>query len=124
VADQTLWRNADKSRSLNGFLRAGAAPANRNLVSFYVDGGLGYTGLVPGRDLDTLTLGVSYAKISDDMTGHDQETVLELNYLAQVTPWLTVQPDIQYIVHPGGLVPNPSDPNGGTTGDALVLGAR
>ena len=67
---------------------------------------------------------VSYAKISDDMTGHDQETVLELNYLAQVTPWLTVQPDIQYIVHPGGLVPNPSDPNGGTTGAALVLGAR
>jgi porin len=58
------------------------------------------------------------------MADHDQETVLELNYLAQVTPWLTVQPDIQYIVNPGGLVPNPNLPNGGTTEDALVLGAR
>jgi porin len=124
VADQTLWRNADKSRSLNGFLRVGAAPSNRNLVSFYVDGGLGYTGLIPGRGQDTLTLGVAYAKISDDAADHDQQTLIELNYRARVTPWLTVQPDIQYIVHPGGLVPNPNDPSGGTTKDALVLGIR
>jgi porin len=93
-------------------------------VSFYVDGGLGYTGLIPGRNQDTLTLGVAYTKISDDAADHDQETLIELNYLAQVTPWLTVQPDIQYIVHPGGLVPNPNDPSGGTTKDAFVLGIR
>jgi carbohydrate-selective porin OprB len=34
-----------------------------------------------------------------------------------------VQPDLQYIVYPGGNVPNPDDPNG-TVGNALVAGIR
>ena len=29
------------------------------------------------------------------------ETVLELTYKFQATPWLALQPDLQYIMHPG-----------------------
>ena len=30
------------------------------------------------------------------------ETTVELTYLAQLGSWLTVQPDLQYVIHPGG----------------------
>jgi porin len=139
VADRMFWRAADKSQSLSGFVRAGAAPSDRNQVSFYADGGLGYTGLIPGRAQDTFTFGVAYARISGDASDldrdqrlfgtpgypvRDQETVFELSYLAQITPWLILQPDIQYISHPGGSVPNPNNASGGAISDALVVGIR
>ena len=52
----------------------------------------------------------------------DYEAVFEVNYALQVAPWWTLQPDIQYIVHP----------NGGQSGDdptvrldnAFVVGMR
>src|ERR1035438_10031162 len=39
----------------------------------------------------------------------DQEVVFEMTYAAQIAPWWIVQPDLQYLVHPGGNVPNPND---------------
>jgi hypothetical protein len=50
---------------------------------------------------------------SDDLPGQDGETLLELNYRVQIAPWAFVQPDLQYIIDPGGR----SDID-----DALVLG--
>ncbi len=116
VADQMVWRNRD--RSVNLFLRAGTSPADRNLVSWYVDGGAGFKGLIPGRANDKLTFGVSCAKISDDVVAadrdagnavRDHELLFELSYAAQIAPWWVVQPDLQYIVHPNGGQ-NPDDP--------------
>ena len=43
------------------------------------------------------------------------ETSVELNYLAQLGSWLTVQPDVQYVIHPGGTR---------TTRNAVVSGLR
>jgi hypothetical protein len=40
-------------------------------------------------------------------------------YQAQVTPWMTLQPDMQYVFHPGGHVVNP---DGSIRRDALVFG--
>jgi porin len=115
IADQMVWRGGQSS--LNFFVRAGASPSDRNLVSYYVDGGAGLKGPLPGRPDDTLTFGVAYAKISHDAVAldrdfltlggppyavRDAETVFELNYAAQIAPWWTVQPDVQYIVHPAG----------------------
>lgn len=31
------------------------------------------------------------------------ETVLELTYACQLAAWLAVQPDLQYVIRPGGL---------------------
>ncbi len=136
VADQMVWR-ADK-QSLNLFLRAGASPADPNLISYYVDGGAGFKGLIAGRDDDTLTFGVAYAKISPDAAALDQdvlalngppypirdeEIVLELSYQAQLAPWWTLQPDLQYFVHPGGKLPDPNNPTIAIA-NAFVAGLR
>jgi porin len=136
VADQMVSRSGD--RSLNLFVRAGVSPSNRNLISYYVDGGAGIKGLFPGRADDVLTLGVAYAKISSDASGadqdllaangppqpiRDQEVVFELSYAAQIAPWWILQPDLQYIVHPGGNVPDPNNANA-TIANAFIAGVR
>jgi porin len=45
----------------------------------------------------------------------DYEAVVELTYRAQVTPWLSIQPDVQWIIHPGGS---------SKIDNALVVGLR
>ncbi len=135
VADQMVWRAQDSSVSL--FLRGGFAPADRNLVSFYADGGTAVKGLFPGRRGDVLTLGVAYAEISRNAAAADRdargsdplypirsaELVFELSYSAQVAPWWMVQPDLQYIVHPGGNIPDP-DNSSARLRNAFVAGVR
>jgi porin len=136
VIDQMLWRG--DGRSISVFVRAGASPSDRNLISRYIDGGVGFKGLFASRPDDTLTLGVAHSKISKDAAALDNdilalngppfpirnaETVFEASYIMQLAPWWTLQPDVQYIRRPGGNVP---DPNNGskTVGNATIIGAR
>jgi porin len=136
VIDQMLWRSGPASISV--FTRGGFAPSDRNLVSWYVDGGIGFKGLLASRPDDTLTFGVAHSHISKHAAALDRdmlalsgtpypirnaETVFELSYIAQITPWWSIQPDVQYIVRPGGNVPDPSDPNR-SIGNAFLIGAR
>jgi porin len=93
----------------------------------FVNGGLVYQGLIPGRAQDKAAFGVAYGRFSgqlrraqrdqqrlDPRIGvQDYELALEWTYVIQVTPWLQVQPDVQYIIRPGGI---------GKIPDALVLG--
>jgi porin len=131
-----VWRS--EKQSLNLSMRGGFAPSDRNLISYSIDAGAGLKGPLPGRADDTLTFGISYAKISRDAAALDQDTLalngppypirneevlFELSYQAQIAPWWTVQPDLQYIVHPGGNVPDPANPNS-TVGNAFVAGIR
>ncbi|MCW5688889.1 MAG: carbohydrate porin [Pseudolabrys sp.] len=132
VADQTVLSRGDTALSL--FVRGGLSPSNRNLLSYYIDGGAGIKGLFAGRPDDTLTFGVAYAQISRDASDadidagnavvRDHEVVFEVSYAAQIAPRWTLQPDLQYIVHPGGNVADPNDPNGGAVKNALVAGLR
>jgi len=136
VADQMVWRAGKSSGNL--FARAGMSPSDRNLVSYYFDAGAGFKGLFPGREDDVLTFGVAYARISSDAAALDRDTlafngppypirneevVFEFSYQAQIAPWWILQPDLQYIVHPGGNVPDPNDPNA-TLANAWVAGLR
>jgi porin len=50
-----------------------------------------------------------------DPTAERAETALELTYLVAPAPWLSVQPDLQYVIDPG---------TDGALDDALVLGLR
>jgi porin len=135
VADQMVWRAA--ASSVNLFMRAGASPSDRNLISYYVDGGAGIKGPLLGRTDDVLTFGVAYARISRDAVAldrdmlaiagppfaiRDAEIVFEASYAAQIAPWWIVQPDIQYIVHPNGGQ-NPDDPTL-PLGHAFIAGIR
>ncbi len=127
-------------QGLGVFLRMGGTPTNRNLIDFYTDGGISYKGLIPGRDSDVLGLGAAYAHISNDVSQLDRdndtftgvdapvqtdEIAIELTYQAKIAPWWVVQPDIQYIIHPGGRVADPDDVSGtGAIPNAFVLGIR
>lgn len=108
-----LEKEADDpaSQGLTGFIRAAAAPPDRNLTEYEFAGGLVYKGLFPGRDWDTLGLAGSYLRMSDDLSDAyeaiglpkpDYEAAIELSYKAQLTAWWTLQPSIQYTMHPGG----------------------
>lgn len=96
-------------QGLSGFIRAGRADETVNQFGSYQGAGLVYTGLLPGRDSDVLGLGVSSVVNGDDFVdsvrGADErvdrrETVFELTYWAEVLPWLSVQPSVQYTINP------------------------
>jgi porin len=73
--------------------------------------GLIYTGLLSGRNEDVLGTGVSWAELFKG--GTNQEMVFELFYKAQIRPWMSIQPDLQYIATPSGIYR-----------DALAVGVR
>ncbi len=120
-ADQMVYRETPKSdpaeQGLGAFFRTAAAPSDRNLTQFEIDGGLVYKGLIPSRDYDSLGVAASYLEISDDIrraqraanqvvpgyfVESDYEAVLEFTYKAQLAAWWTVQPSVEWVMHPGG----------------------
>jgi porin len=122
VVDQMLYRvPGTDDQGLSAFVRVGGAPNDRNLINFYADGGLMYKGLIPRRPDDKIGVAFAYARVGDNARGLDVdtgqfgnffypvrsgETMIEVMYQAQLTPWWTVQPEMQYIIRPGGGVLN------------------
>jgi porin len=123
-------------QGLSAFVRAGGVPNDRNLINFYADGGLIYKGLIPGRPDDKIGVAVAYARVGDNARALDSdirsfgnffypvrsgETMVEVMYQAKWTPWWTVQPEMQYIIRPGGGVLNSGD---GLRPNAWVIALR
>jgi porin len=141
MLDQMLWRigASDSDRGLNFFLRASTAPSDRNPVDLYVDTGFTFKGPFLSRPEDTIGLGLAYGRMSPAAGARDQDLVavtgvpmpirdyeaaLELTYQLQITEDWSLQPDLQYIVHPGGHVSSPAAPSGAAIPNATVLGMR
>jgi porin len=134
IADQTVWRRTPgEEPGLNVFMRLGGAPSDRNLVTWYADGGFGFKGPLVDRPDDLLTIGLAYGRISneaalaDRLAGpptpvRDHEALVEVSYNISLAPGWSVQPDLQYVIHPGGNIAKPT--GAGTIPDALVLGVR
>ena len=84
------------------------------------------------RSDDSLAVGFAYAGISDQVHGFDvdsglpvvrnYEALFEICYTTQIQMGWTLQSDFQYIVQPGGNVPNASGT--GAVGNASVFGVR
>ena len=139
VLDQMVWRpDPQGQQSVNLFLRVMGAPPDRNLISFSANGGANLKAPVASRPNDTVGLGFGVGQVSRQAAGLDAdtaavsgaghpvrtvETFLELTYQYQVAPWWNIQPDLQYVFHPGGGIADVSDP-AHELGDELVLGAR
>jgi porin len=113
VMGEQMFYAEDKnySEGLSGFLALSYAPEDRNIISFMAAGGLSYQGLLAGRSQDALSLVAAYGRYSNDLARSDREadepiqdfeTLFEINYRAQIAPWLYVQPDLQFIIHPDG----------------------
>ena len=140
LLDQALWReDASENQGVSGFFRATYSPQeNRNMVTWYFDTGLTYTGLFDGRPVDVLGLGFAWAKITPYLSGQiatqntlagtqspmpTAESLIELTYQAPVSPWLTLQPFLQYSINPAGKAPMPNNPNQ-TIPNATIVGLR
>ena len=141
LIEQMIWRpDPEGPRSLSVFARVIGTPSEQNLISFSANAGVNLKALLPDRDNDTFGIGFGIAKVSSAASGFNQdtnfygtspypvpvrgsETFLEITYQIQVTPWLAVQPDFQYIYNPGGGIANPNNPALRVKNEA-VLGVR
>ena len=103
------------------FFRAGYMPENRNPYNLVMSGGLGARGIIPGRPLDRMGIGVYAMFASDDFQDAslilnellDDELGFEAYYNFAVTPWLQVSADVQWV-----------DQGISTSDDAWVIGSR
>ncbi len=108
IADRIVWRGGETT--LAAYLRVGRAEDRFNPVEDYLGFGASLAGFSAARPDDELGVAVSSgtagsdlkaARQLDDLGTDSRETSIELTYRAPITDWLTLQPDIQYIVNPG-----------------------
>jgi len=118
VGEQMVYREGGpgsaKGLSLFGALIY-APQESINPMPWFASVGASYRGLVPGRDRDTAAFALYYGGFSRDLPGQTYELVLEWTYAIAVGRRITVQPDLQYVINPGGL---------SSIGNAVVLGMQ
>jgi carbohydrate-selective porin OprB len=140
VLDQTLWREpelqqgtplpyegescalsvgrlvrADQGECVELFVQLGTAAAQLSAIDGHLGAGLLWSEFVEGQ---ALGLGASRAELSDATGagfGDAHETVIELTWRWDLNDSVTIQPDLQYIMNPGGVR---------STRDAIVVGCR
>lgn len=136
LADQAVWRDSsDSARNLHVFGQATQTDAATSPFSHWYSAGVVLHKTFANREHDTL--GFAYgravlnsrtrdvqeaaaanAEAADSISNLDSgEQLLELSYGAQVTPWLTVRPDVQYVMEPGAFYGVKRD-------NALLLGVQ
>lgn len=111
-------------RQLDAFVRLGVADGDTQQIAAHFSAGAVVARPFLGREGEALAFGVAVAENGAEFRRAERrrgraverrETALELTYRVGLTPWLTVQPDLQYVINPG------ADP---ARKDALVAGVR
>jgi carbohydrate-selective porin OprB len=108
VAEQQIWKKqpdkADDTKGVSLFAQYGYADAQVSDFNHHFAFGADAAGMVPGREQDEAGLYCSWARLSrafGSNFAHD-EIAIEGFYRFQVTGFWSVQPDLQWIDHPGG----------------------
>lgn len=119
IGETDLWRH-DDGRGVGIFGQLGFADEDMNQTGTYAGAGITWTGPLPARAEDVAGFAVAHARNGDDFRAANPgleraETTLEWTYLIPATPWLNIQPDVQYVIDPG------MDP---AQDDAVVVGFR
>ncbi|MBX9742192.1 MAG: carbohydrate porin [Chthoniobacterales bacterium] len=125
-ADQTVYRPEPTSdKGLVLWSACALSPQqNISLLPFQVNAGAIYTGLIPGRSEDLTIFGAAYGNFSTSYAGVQEaagngnrtyELVYEGGYRILLTKFAYFQPDIQWVINPGGSA---------SIANALVLGAQ
>jgi porin len=135
LGDQALarWGDPAEKRHLGAFAAFVCAPDQRvNELPYFFDAGLVAYGWLPNRPRDFVAFGVAYGSYSGDLRQAEEvqtltnpavsvqnwEMTLEFTYGCTVRPGLLVQPDLQYLINPGG---NKAVPNALAVGFNVVL---
>jgi porin len=108
LADRALW--STDAGALTAFARVGMAEDDYSPFRTYLGGGLTLSGFVPGRPDDAAGIALAMGRTGSGFTAmrrnegldtDSHETGIELTYRAPLTDWLTLQPDVQYLINPG-----------------------
>ncbi|MBA3031877.1 MAG: carbohydrate porin [Gammaproteobacteria bacterium] len=102
----------EPGRYLTGFARYAFTDGDSTPLSAQLNLGVSVRGLFAARTDDILALAWTEARLAakfraaqwrdhGNITARN-ETALELTYRAALTPWLSIQPNLQWIRHPGG----------------------
>ena len=109
VAEQKLFHynfyNPTDQRGLYAFTQYGWADQQVNDFHEHVSAGLSWVGPYQAENLDSLGVGATTVFFSDAASAgftRDSETSIEAYYNYQATSYLSIKPDLQYIIHPGG----------------------
>jgi porin len=112
-ADQMVWSfDPDASRGLYLFGNATDADPSNATISTYFSAGFVALGPLAIRPDDVLSVGwarsnLNPRKYNSEVLAKptfgyfDAEQYVELSYKVQVTPWMFVTPDFQYLIDPG-----------------------
>jgi porin len=73
-----------------------------SFMPYFFGGGLSYQGAIPRRDDDIASVGVIYGNFSRYVPRTTAETVIEANYQISLNGWLSITPDLQYVIRPSG----------------------
>lgn len=136
LADQTVWHeDGDTAHNVHAFTQLTNTDTATSPFKHWYSAGLVLNKPFASRPHDSIGVGYGRAvlnhrtrqvqeaaaasdEISADISSLDSgEQLIEVNYGVQVTPWLMVKPDIQYIVEPGAFY-------GEDRGNALLAGLQ
>ncbi len=105
MVEQMLWQEKE-GQGLTVFFIGAGAPQNRNTLDRHIAAGVNYTGLIPGRDVDSLGLAFTNASFSNKARAANgkkrAETAIEGTYRVELNKHMALQPDIQYVINPNG----------------------
>jgi porin len=141
VFEQKVHRvKDDDDRGIGIFARATYSPPDRNLIELYVDGGVEFIGLDDRRPHDKFGIAAGYAKVSSVARAldsdfqqrfgsawprRDVESMVTAVYQYEVRAGFNLQPNFQFIRHPGGGATDPLSNNPSKKlKDASVFGLR
>lgn len=109
------------SEQLTAFVRIGMAEDSINAVDSYFGAGLGWTGPLASRADDVFGVAIAHINTGSPFKNvagsgvESSETIIDLTYATQINDWLSLQPNLQYIINPG---------LDSSLDDALVVGVR
>jgi len=107
-----ILRKPGSNRGLMVFARMGIADREVDRFNYSFSTGLDFKGVLKTRAKSELTFGIADAHLSpvyreslsaQGIASKSAETALELTYRDYLRPWISLQPDLQYIINPDGL---------------------
>jgi porin len=122
VIEQQIYRvKGSDDRGIGMYGRISSSPSDRNLIDLYADAGVELIGLQDSRPKDKFGVAAGYARVSSRARALDAdfqiatpgwpqrsfESLVTAVYQYEIRAGWTLQPNFQYVVHPGGGATNP-----------------
>ena len=106
---ETVCYHDDAQREMRLFGEVSVADSRVNRFDLFYAAGVTAKGFIPKRPDDEFGFGFVAAHNGDHYLdaqtnvgrhANDQEVTLEIPYLASITSWLSIEPDLQYVINP------------------------